>query len=86
MWLAAAASLSKDACPCSGNWLLWCPLQALNWLFAADRDALKAMVSLMRAPDMDAAKLGLQVCALLACGLRGGSPAGLWDGGLAVLC
>jgi hypothetical protein len=36
-------------------------LEALNWLFAADRDALAAMVSLMRSADMDAAKLGLQV-------------------------
>ncbi len=33
----------------------------LNWLFAADRDALRAMVSLMRSADMDAARLGLQV-------------------------
>ncbi|KAL4440465.1 hypothetical protein ABPG75_003466 [Micractinium tetrahymenae] len=32
----------------------------LNWLFAADRQALKAMVSLMRSADMDAARLGLQ--------------------------
>lgn len=32
----------------------------LNWLFAADREALKAMVSLMRSADMDAARLGLQ--------------------------
>ncbi|KAI7843347.1 hypothetical protein COHA_003044 [Chlorella ohadii] len=32
----------------------------LNWLFAADRDALRAMVSLMRSADMDAARLGLQ--------------------------
>ena len=33
----------------------------INYLFAADRDALKAMVSLMRSADMDAARLGLQV-------------------------
>lgn len=33
----------------------------LNWLFAGDRDALRAMVSLMRSADMDAARLGLQV-------------------------
>ncbi|PSC72043.1 importin subunit alpha-2 [Micractinium conductrix] len=32
----------------------------INYLFAADRDALKAMVSLMRSADMDAARLGLQ--------------------------
>jgi hypothetical protein len=32
----------------------------VNWLFAADRDALRAMVSLMRSADMDAARLGLQ--------------------------
>lgn len=46
--------------------------EALIWLFAGDRAALAAMVGLMRAPDMDAARLGLQftemVLRLLATG------------------
>lgn len=34
--------------------------ETLNWLFAADREAMRAMLSLMRSADMDAARLGLQ--------------------------
>ncbi len=36
-------------------------IEDLNWLFAADRDALAAMVSLCRSVDADAARLGVQV-------------------------
>lgn len=40
-------------------------LEALNHLFAADNDALRAMVSLMRSADVDAARLGLQFTEML---------------------
>ena len=43
--------------------------EAMNYLFGADLEAVKAMVSLMRSVDMEAAKLGLQftemMCRLL---------------------
>ena len=44
--------------------------ETLNYLFAADRDALRAMVSLMRSADMDAARLGLQASSHGAGGLH----------------
>ena len=37
--------------------------EALNRLFGGDLEALRAMVSLMRSADMDAARLGLQASA-----------------------
>jgi importin subunit alpha-1 len=49
-------------------------LEALNYLFGSDIDAVKAMVSLMRSSDMSVARLGLQfvdtLCRSLPNGVR----------------
>ena len=75
LWLYACSCRAYPPLPAPVNLHTHPPAgdaEATNWLFASDRDALRAMLSLMRSADMDAARLGLQVGLVAQKGTGGG--------------